>query len=505
MSQRRVAIVGIWIEAGSFSGRKTGPDDFVRLAGRHLLEARYPFLLDGALAAGTDVEWLPLLHARALPGGPIRAAAYEDLEDEVISLLRAHAPLDAVVLDVHGAMLVEGRADAEAALARRVRETVGDQALIAVVQDLHGNTTPALIGEVDLITCFRTAPHEDEPETRLRCCQQVRHCLYGDVWPWRAWARVPLLVTGERSSTRDEPAKSLYALAAHWAGQSGLVDASIWMGYPWQDEARSAVTVVATGTGPDAVTGAARSLAAACWQARSSFGFGTSAASAFECIRAARLSGKRPFLISDTGDNPTAGGRGDGTYFLSRLLAHPDLADGRSTVVCAGIADAGAVSRCLGAGLGRRVTLHLQPPTPGDGPFELCGDVVSTLPGDAVGGDEAVVATNGVHCVLTSRRKPFHRVSDFTALGLSPAETDLMVVKIGYLEPELHAIAAGHMLALTPGAVDQDLHRLDYRHLARPIYPLDTYFASGPSLEPTLFAPRRGGVPATGATWAHQP
>ncbi len=50
-----------------------------------------------------------------------------------------------------------------------------------------------------------------------------------------------------------------------------------------------------------------------------------------------------------------------------------------------------------------------------------------------------------------------------------------MVVKIGYPEP--YEAAAGWLMALTPGGVDQDLLRLGHRHLQRPMIPFD---ADGP-------------------------
>ena len=48
-----------------------------------------------------------------------------------------------------------------------------------------------------------------------------------------------------------------------------------------------------------------------------------------------------------------------------------------------------------------------------------------------------------------------------------------MVVKIGYLEPELYNMRADWLLALTPGGVDQDLERLGYKRIKHPMFPLD--------------------------------
>ncbi|MBA3747000.1 MAG: MlrC C-terminal domain-containing protein, partial [Solirubrobacterales bacterium] len=115
----------------------------------------------------------------------------------------------------------------------------------------------------------------------------------------------------------------------------------------------------------------------------------------------------------------------------------------------------------------------------------LRGRVQRVLSGDAVGSDMAVVASGGVHAVLTARRRPFHTIRDFTALGLDPAANDLTVVKVGYLVPELFDAARGWVIGLTPGGVDQDIVRLGHRSLDRPIYPLDPDMLA-PDLQPEL-------------------
>jgi microcystin degradation protein MlrC len=85
----------------------------------------------------------------------------------------------------------------------------------------------------------------------------------------------------------------------------------------------------------------------------------------------------------------------------------------------------------------------------------------------------AVVETGGIEVILTQRRTPFHRIADFTALGIDPHRCQVVVVKIGYLEPELKALAARSLLALSPGAVDQDITALPFQKLTRPMFPFD--------------------------------
>ncbi|MGI5282060.1 MlrC C-terminal domain-containing protein [Nonomuraea polychroma] len=105
------------------------------------------------------------------------------------------------------------------------------------------------------------------------------------------------------------------------------------------------------------------------------------------------------------------------------------------------------------------------------------------LRGRPAAGRIAVVRRGGLHVVITEFRKAFHDVADFRAIGLEPREADVIVTKIGYLEPTLYDIAAGWTLALTPGPVDQDLGRLGHRRITRPLFPFDSFDA-----EPDLTA-----------------
>ena len=78
-----------------------------------------------------------------------------------------------------------------------------------------------------------------------------------------------------------------------------------------------------------------------------------------------------------------------------------------------------------------------------------------------------------IKVIVTKKRKPYHYISDFSNLNLDPKNTDILMVKIGYLVPELYDIRGDWVMALTPGGVDQDLERLGYKKIKRPMFPLD--------------------------------
>jgi microcystin degradation protein MlrC len=103
----------------------------------------------------------------------------------------------------------------------------------------------------------------------------------------------------------------------------------------------------------------------------------------------------------------------------------------------------------------------------------LKGTVKSIVHGDLNAETEVVVQIGSVNVIVTKKRKPYHFEKDFTRLGLDPGKTDIVVVKIGYLVPELYNMRADWIMALTPGGVDQDLERLDYKRIKRPMFPFD--------------------------------
>ncbi|MDG4865726.1 MlrC C-terminal domain-containing protein, partial [Streptomyces sp. T-3] len=116
------------------------------------------------------------------------------------------------------------------------------------------------------------------------------------------------------------------------------------------------------------------------------------------------------------------------------------------------------------------------------------GVVHAVRHGDRDAETEVVLRVGSVHVILTRLRKPYHHEHDFTELSLRPRDADIVIVKIGYLEPELYDLAADWRLALTPGGVDQDLTRLGHRRIRRPMYPFDPDMPE-PDLTARIIAP----------------
>jgi microcystin degradation protein MlrC len=487
-AQPRIAIAGLGIESSTFSPALTEEPAFHAQYGPAIFDG-YPFFApDSALRH--QAIWIPTITGHSLPGGAVTRAAYESLVGKTLDSLKKHLPYDGLFFDIHGAMSVVGLDDPEGDFIIRIRKVVGPRTLISTSMDLHGNVSWRLAQNTDLITCYRMAPHEDAMDTKRRAVTNLlTRISSGKGRPaYKAWIPIPILLPGEKTSTRIEPGKSLYAAVAPAAVKPGIIDAAIWIGYAWADEPRNHAVVMVTGDDKETVTRTAEKLAGDFWRARAQFAFVAPTGTLQQCLDSAVKSPLHPFFISDCGDNPTAGGAGDVTWTITRVLGRPEFkAANGPTVIYASIPGPELVAKAIKAGVGGTVdgtagaaVDHRYAP-----PIRLKGIVESIVKGDKDAEVETVIRVGGVHVIVTQKRKPYHKEIDFTRLGLQPRKAAIVFVKIGYLEPELYAMRAAWLMALTPGGVDQDLTRLPYKHIERPMFPLDA-ISNDPDLHARL-------------------
>jgi len=486
----RLAIAGIAIESSTFTPYRSGEADFEVRRGTPEILGRYPF-------EAPEAEYVGMLHARALPGGQLDREVYEGWKAEIVGGLaaaHAEAPLDGFFFDVHGAMSVVGLEDAEGDLIAAIRAAIGPDVVVGTAMDLHGNVSETLFEACDLMTCYRHAPHIDAWETRerglrdlVRVAARVRD---GGARPHRALVHVPILLPGEKTSTRIEPARSLYARIPELTARTGVSDVSCWIGFAWADQPRCKAAIVAFGDEAEAVREAALELASALWEVRHEFEFVAPTGSFDECLETAIASSARPFWISDSGDNPGAGGADDTTHCLARLAARPEIRSGAVSALMVALVDPATTEAAWAAGVGGRLTVQVggRIDARDPGPVPLAVEVAALDESGPTGRAAALrvldheasssaalddAARTGLTAVVTARRSQWATHAMFARLGLSMTGSDVVTVKMGYLEPDQYASAADWLLALTPGGVDQDLLRLGHERIDRPMIPFD--------------------------------
>ncbi len=478
----RLAFGGIGIECSTYSRIRTRMEDFTVLRGdQSSANPRFAFLKQHS----PNASFLPTLVATAVPGGPVARDTYDALKREFLDRLKAVLPLDGLFLPMHGAMFVEGMEDAEGDWYESARRLVGPTCLLSASYDLHGNISQRVIDTLDMLSAFRTAPHIDREETMLRATGMLIDCLARGIRPTLTWSAVPVLMPGERSSTEWEPGKHLWAQLPALNRTRGILDVSLLVGYVWADEPRSTASVVVTGTNPEAAKKIALNLAQQYWDARKRFQFGSEVCTVEECVRRAMAAKTQPAILADSGDNPTGGGNGDQATVLAALLEA--RAQG---VVFAGITDRPATEAAYQAGAGATLALSigatLDPVA--SKPVRARATVKFLLDEKDPTKREAVVVLEGVTLVLSAYRRPYHDLVDFTRLGLDPRSFNIVVVKSGYLSPELAPLANPSLMALSEGAINQDIVHLPANRRRAPTYP----FVDNLAYTPSVFLSRRG-------------
>ena len=78
----------IHIESSTFTPYISTADDFIVTRGEELMDRFYWSDEDWA----TQIEWIPVLHARALPGGVVERGAYDAWKAEILEASRRPVP-----------------------------------------------------------------------------------------------------------------------------------------------------------------------------------------------------------------------------------------------------------------------------------------------------------------------------------------------------------------------------------------------------------------------------
>ena len=436
--------------------------------------------IDLAERAGAEVV-LPVA-AQAWPSGRVAQEAYEHIAGRIVDAVAQGC--DAVLLDLHGAMVTERFEDGEGELLARIRR-FAPRLPIGVAHDMHANLFPATGGAATALAGYQTYPHVDMYETGVRAAQPVLDFLKGKAKPVLAFGHKPMLPHVMRQSSLDSPNREIQARAQHMERQ-GALTASLFVGFPHADIPYAGVSaVVVTDGDAQLARRYCDELLAMAWEGRAQFVYRPEPLA--QSMERAKGIAARPVVLLDHYDNCASGGTMDTTAVLGAML-EARLEEAAAFAIC----DPQAVAGMKEAGLGARVTLplggKLDMPSLGlkGTPLSLAGTVKRIVDGlyrneGPMGrgelmdmGASAVLDTGRVEIVVISRQVEPYDIAAFRAVGIDPAAKRYLMLKSRvHWRAGLGALARAVVECAGEGVCTSDYSQLQFRHVRRPIYPLD--------------------------------
>lgn len=438
-------------------------------------------LLNVAREQGAEVH-VPIT-AYAEPSGIVNDEAFEKISNKICQAVEAGC--DAVLLDLHGAMVTESYDDGEGQLLMRIRQ-VAPGIPIAVALDFHTNLTATMVENCTVIDGYRTYPHVDMFDTGKRAAISLFNILQDNLQTKMCWRTLPMMTHMLRQTPSQQPMKELMEKAVDLADSGQVLNASIFGGFPLADIPYVSLSVLTvetnTGTYGENLIKEVCDLA---WEKREEFIF--EAEKLDESIQRVKGLDQFPVLIADHGDNSGAGGSADDMTVLSEMLDQ-----GLDGIVAGPIWDPRAVEQLISLGIGTSVSLKIGGKTDVasinqkgkslfcDGSVANVTDGIFTIKGPMQTGlnvnlGRSVLLDIGKAKILIceERWEPYDP-GCFTQAGIEMEMAKYILIKSRqHFRATFEGIAKHIVLAAGPGVCSSDYSQFKFIKLKRPIYPID--------------------------------
>jgi len=482
----RIAFGGFLHETNTFAPSKAGMEAFLQGGGWPSLaraEAIFPAVdnvnvgaagfVGHARAAGWTL--LPTLWCAASPSADVTAEAFEEIMAELLAGLKAAMPFDGVYLDLHGAMVSEGFDDGEGEVLRRVRALIGRDIPLVASLDLHGNVTQLMVESADALVAYRTYPHIDMAETGRRTGVYLERLLGTSERDAKAFRQIPYLIPIAWQATAMEPCRTIYAELEALENES-VPTLSFLPGFPAADFADCGATVVAYGATQAEADRAADAVTARVMASEAAFkGRVYQPDEGVREAMALAAKASKPIVISDTQDNPGAGGDSDTMGMVHALVRNNAQRAAIGVIVDPAAA---AAAHAAGAGATIRVSLGAKSRIPGDVPLEAefvveqLSDGRFIAPGPFYGGSRinlgpsAALRIGGVRIVVGSRKAQMADQAMYRQVGIEPTEQAILVNKSSvHFRADFEPIAQTILVCAAPGPMPVDPSALPWRKL----------------------------------------
>lgn len=383
-----------------------------------------------------DVELIPVVELNATPSGPVTKEVYDFVVEQVTAAIEANSPLDAVLIGYHGAMVAEGHPDGEGDLLEIIRGLVGWEIPIMASMDLHANVTPKMARCATALVPYEEYPHIDMFETGYETAKMLEETLDGKLRPVMAYRHIPFLLP--LFPTAHLQMRPLYDKAAELQAKAGMRCIRFTHGFFPADFEEMGMAVMAIADGDrELAEQAAEELAQTIRDSIPSLKLDYPTLD--EALDRAILPGEGPVVLADASDNPGAGGLGDTTHILRRILER-----GITGAAVATIRDPASAAACAKAGVGSTVELDLggwSDPAYSGGPIHCTAYVKMLTDGEYIfkgkmshgdlarHGLTAVVEIAGNTVLVTTFPKQPLDLEVFRAHGIAPEERPILVTK----------------------------------------------------------------------------
>ena len=489
----RILFAGFSHETNTFSPHLTGPEEFeangIYRGDRILALAGTNTVAGGVLAEADNHPHLELdlvVDMSAIPGGLVTRSALDPFINDVIAASASTRP-DAIVLDLHGAMVAEGEDDGDGAILRRVRQAVGPDMPVITVLDLHANVGSEMIENATALIPYDTYPHVDSAARGEEALRLAVRSASGEVSPVMRHQKLSMFLAGQKQYSHVEPTLSVMKLVHEIEAREGVLTAGVCFAFPWADCPFAGMTVtVVTDGDPDMATRYAEEIGSFIWSNRERFR--PDVMTVEEAVHHAMQAEQGPVVMADLGDNPGGGSAADGTALLWAML---DL--GAINAAYALIADPEVVDVAFGAGIGSTITTELGGKTDNlhgypipveavvknltDGAFVNEGPMSAGVSGTL--GRTAVLGCKGRHgneveVIVCERRVQPYDAAVFRSQGIEPTGKQMLGVKSAvHFRASFEPLASEVLDVDTPGLTSIDFSRFPYKRLKRPMWPLD--------------------------------
>ena len=445
------------------------------------------------IAQQENVEIITPVCAFSNPSGTVDGKAYELICNSIVDAVKQGC--DAVLLDLHGAMVSEFAVDGEGELLKRIR-SIAPNVPIAVALDLHANVTPAMNENSDVMVSFKTYPHIDMYETGLHAGELLRDMLQGKIKPSMAYRQIPLLSHTLRSNTNEGAMKAAVQAAIAMEKQPGVLGISILAGFSLADfhDAGMSVIVIADQNHPgsaDIENKLADELQAMILSQADGFIYESiPIAQALNTARELTHSATPgPVLLLDHSDNVMSGGPCDTTDILEAALQF-----GLSNIAAGPFADPETVQKLIQVGLNQPVDIELGNKSGwtyrgvrkhalklrgvvkaiSDGQIKVTGPIFT---GSILNmGPSVLFETDKVQIVISSERVEPYDIAVMTSLGIElESKTYVLLKSRMYCRPVFFPISKGFVECDSDqgGPTSSNYDWFDIKYIRRPIYPLD--------------------------------